>query len=99
MSYMSELDAKTRQEYLSDVSTKELVDELAKREGVCEYKIPSRAMTLPDPVVGPARILVICLIRRGKEYCPGKWPWSCVKCPEYLKKRCEEKASHMAVIS
>ena len=42
MSYMSELDAETRQEYLSDVSTEELVEELAKREGVLQYK------ALPD---------------------------------------------------
>ena len=40
MSYMSELDAATRQEYLSDVSTKELVDELAKREGIKEIVCP-----------------------------------------------------------
>jgi len=34
MSYMSELDAETRQEYLSDVSTEELIAALVSREGV-----------------------------------------------------------------
>lgn len=22
--------------------------------------------------------------------CPGKWPWACADCPEYLKKNCPE---------
>jgi len=39
MSYMSELDAETRQEYLSDVSTEELIADLVSREWVKRYAI------------------------------------------------------------
>lgn len=39
MSYMSELDAETRQEYLSDVSTNDLINELATREGIACYTV------------------------------------------------------------
>jgi len=41
MSYMSELDAETRQEYLSDVSTEELIAALMSREGVACYQVKS----------------------------------------------------------
>jgi len=39
VSYMSELDAETRQEYLSDVSTEELITALVSRERVSRYSV------------------------------------------------------------
>jgi hypothetical protein len=71
MSYMSEIDAKTRQEYLSDVSTPELVDEIARRTELGRIDLsPSQDATIIygrkgsstrrlEAITGPARILVV----------------------------------------
>jgi hypothetical protein len=73
MSKSAEQAAKELQETLAGISTKDLVDELAKREGVTEYHCPtpddgwclyaspknSAGGTRPFSGDGPARILVV----------------------------------------
>jgi hypothetical protein len=63
---MSELDAETRQEYLSDVSTEELIAALISREGIRMFTTqPDAKYCIEDETGiyengdGPARIITV----------------------------------------